>query len=154
MWKCKGQNSVCQRTAGASTTIPTYLCACSPPFNQIELLAKILCFATDGRGSTPSVAHLDGRPGLREVPSFKAKRPAGGHSATRPTSWEPAALDLEHLWRTNTLDLDLFVWASDRTRDRLLRLVEGSSSSSSGWGVNEVFRGASGLTGFGTGRGA
>ena len=83
----------------------------APP--QVEALARALCFATDGRGRG---VELDGE----LVPSFKAKRAAGGHSRERPRGWAPNASTLEALWRDNAHDLHLYEWAARGVHSRLV----------------------------------
>ena len=83
----------------------------APP--QVEALARALCFATDGNGRGIEV---DGE----LVPSFKAKRAAGGHSRERPRGWAPNASTLEALWRDNAHDLHLYEWAARGVHSRLV----------------------------------
>ena len=87
---------------------------------QVGLVGRLLCFALDeSTGAPPVMSHgLEGSE-VRQVPSFRPKRPAGGHSALRPKGWAPEASDLARLRATNKLDLDLFAFAVDRMRAML-----------------------------------
>lgn len=91
----------------------------APP--QIALLAKLLCFEHDVARGLPHKPFLDGRHGnqTREVPTFKPKRPAGGHSNLCPPGWTPDAADMAQLRSDNALDIELYEWAAARTRAQL-----------------------------------
>lgn len=86
---------------------------------QVLLLGRLLCFAFDAGGALPRMSRgLEGSE-AREVPSFRPKRPAGGHSNARPPDWTPSEAELARLRAANALDLDLFTFAADATRRRL-----------------------------------
>jgi hypothetical protein len=96
---------------------------------QIRLLAKVLCFEFDELTGSLPLRSLTGTPNaqIREVPSFKPKRPAGGHSKERPDKWVPEPEELLHLQSVNELDLNLFHWAEEQTRKKIMSMVSSNN---------------------------
>mmetsp|Transcript_48576 Transcript_48576/g.136553 ORF Transcript_48576/g.136553 Transcript_48576/m.136553 type:complete len:449 (+) Transcript_48576:1191-2537(+) len=87
----------------------------------ISLAGRELCFKHVD-GATPAFKPLE-EPGgrRRQIPSFKPKKPGGGHSGERPLEWEPSPNEMERLVGANKWDLALYEWASGRLRRRLER---------------------------------
>jgi len=109
---------------------------------QAALLADALCFESDGAGGTPT-RQLEGVPGarVREVPSFKASRPAGGATNERPKGWRPTAEEFRAVRQANALDLDLFQWAAETQRSKLASFLAARAPHPSDREATELWKG-------------